>query len=160
MVLSTKTEKCMGNPLYGETKLHYQKTCLLLSVFEHGRHRNAKMSGSHLTWGIQKQHYEKTCLSVFLKFLRTKTLKTHAKPPLWWINRKINKYFQCFWACCLQKHENGCNVHLMGKEKKRRHVLWMFSSFLGTRTLKLMSSTLYGDILWVHFTLLGAKTSK
>ncbi len=55
--------------MYGKPPIWGNGTTLpktyLLSVFERGRHRNAKMNGSHLTWGIQKQHCEKRVFRCF-----------------------------------------------------------------------------------------------
>ncbi len=64
-------------PIWGnETTL--PKTCLL-SVFERGRHRNTKMNGSHLTWGIQNNIAKNVSFGVF-EILTNQNAKTHAKP--------------------------------------------------------------------------------
>ncbi len=79
--------------------------------------------------GEYKNNIAKNVYFGVFEILTNQNAKTHAKPPLWWINRRINKYFQCFWACCIQKHENGCKVPLMGKEKKKKEKTCIMNVF-------------------------------
>ncbi len=112
-------------------------------------------------WEIE--HYQNVHFQCFFFFplLGTKTTKCLESPPY---DEKLNSvqktpfmekpsnitknnYFQCFSACYVQKCQNASKVPYLGKREhiSKKGVSWVFLSYLHTKGIKCINSTLFGE---------------
>ncbi len=121
-LLCTKMPKCMESTLYGETKRYFLKyVFFVFSVYWHVRHQNAKKQGKLPV--RENNSPPKMCLLRYFELVTYQTVKCTQNTFFMEKQNNItkNKYFDGFWACCVQKRQNGCKVTFI---RKLKEIMW------------------------------------